>query len=219
MNLPSKRLCLVIASAAIVFAGCSKKPVRPSPDQTALGPAGGAGSGALNPQDIGTTTPAADLSARSPFDANGQDRATLSASAVYFDFDKNDIKASERPKLQAVKDYLDKNPGQRVLLEGHCDWRGTAEYNLALGDRRANAAKKYLQSIGVAADRVETVSKGSLEAAKDAKGEAAAKDRRVDPIVIQAGGGAGLPAATGAVGVPPAGAPNATPAATPPGAL
>jgi peptidoglycan-associated lipoprotein len=213
MNVPSKRLCLIIASVAVVFAGCSKKPVRPSPDQTALGPVGGGGSGTLNPSDVATTTPAADLSARSPFDQNGQDRATLAANAVYFDFDRSSIKASERPKLQAVKDYLDKNPGQRVLLEGHCDWRGTAEYNLALGDRRANEAKKYLQSIGVPADRIETVSKGSLEAAKDAQGEAAAKDRRVDPIVLQAGGGA-MPAA-GAAGAAPA----ATPAATRPGAL
>jgi len=219
MNLPSKRLCLIIASAAIVLAGCSKKPVRPSPDQTALGPAGGAGSGSLNPSDIPTTTPASDLQARSPFDANGQDRATLAANAVYFNFDKSDIKPSERPKLQAVKDFLDKNPGQHVLLEGHCDWHGTAEYNLALGDRRANAAKKYLLSLGVAADRVETVSKGSLEAAKDAQGDAAAKDRRVDAIVLQAGASGALPpASTGAVTAPGA-APAATPGATRPGGL
>lgn len=214
MNLPSKSVCLVIAAAAIVLAGCTKKPVRPSPDQTAMGPAGSGSSSMLNPADVATTTPAADLMARSAFDANGQDRSTLSAHAVYFDYDRSTIKPSERAKLQAVKDYLDKNPGQRVLLEGHCDWRGTAEYNLALGDRRANAAKKYLQSIGVAADRIETVSKGSLEASKNADDATMARDRRVDPIVLQAGAIGALPS-TGAVGIPP----NAPATALPPGAL
>jgi hypothetical protein len=63
---------------------------------------------------------------------------------VYFDFDRSNVKADERAKLQAAKDYLDKNPQYRLLLEGHCDWRGTAEYNLGLGDRRASEAKKYL---------------------------------------------------------------------------
>ena len=94
------------------------------------------------------------------------------------------IKAGERTKLQQAKEYLEKNPGFRLLLEGHCDWRGTAEYNLGLGDRRANSVKKYLQSIGVAADRVETLSKGSLEAAKNADEATMAKDRRVNLIVV-----------------------------------
>ena len=65
---------------------------------------------------------------------------------VYFAFDSSAIKAAERPKLQAAKDYLDKNPGYRLLLEGHCDWRGTAEYNLSLGDRRANEWGSQIRS-------------------------------------------------------------------------
>jgi peptidoglycan-associated lipoprotein len=76
------------------------------------------------------------------------------------------------------------------LLEGHCDWRGTAEYNLGLGDRRANAAKKYLLSLGVAADRLESVSKGSLEASKNADDATMAKDRRVDLVVVNPKSGA-----------------------------
>jgi peptidoglycan-associated lipoprotein len=73
----------------------------------------------------------------------------------------------------------------RVLLEGHCDWRGTAEYNLGLGDRRANAAKKYLLSLGVAQDKVEVLSKGSLDAAKNADDATAAKDRRVEIVILK----------------------------------
>jgi peptidoglycan-associated lipoprotein len=83
-----------------------------------------------------------------------------------------------------AKDYLDTHPGHKLLLEGHCDWRGTAEYNLSLGDRRANATKRYLQSIGVAPDKLETLSKGSLEASKNADAATMEKDRRVDLVVV-----------------------------------
>lgn len=208
MKLPSQRLCLVVASAALVLAGCSKKPLRPDPSATLMGPGPG-GASSLNPTDLATTSAGTDLTARNPdFDANGQNRTALAAQTVYFDFDKSAIKASERPKLAAAKDYLDKNPGQRLLLEGHCDWRGTAEYNLGLGDRRASAVKKYLQSIGVGADKVETLSKGSLEASKNADEATMAKDRRVDLVVVQTPAGGALPAGA------PAGAAGATPAAS-----
>lgn len=199
MKLPSQTFCLVVASAALVLAGCTKKPARPDPSAT-LGPIGsGTASSALNPMDIATTTPDAGLMERTPFDANGEDRTSLQSQTVYFDFDSSAIKASERTKLQAAKDYLEKNPGRKILVEGRCDWRGTAEYNLALGDRRANAAKKYLQSIGVPADRIEVRSKGSLEAAKNADDATMAKDRRDDLIVLQ---GAGAPGALPAAGAP-----------------
>ena len=104
---------------------------------------------------------------------------------VYFEFDKSNIKESERAKLQATKEYLEKNPEQRVLLEGHADWRGTAEYNLGLGDRRANASKSYLIKIGVAATKIETLSKGSLEAKEKGTSEEMAKDRRVEIIILK----------------------------------
>lgn len=205
MKFPSQKLCLVVAGAALVFAGCSKKPARPDPSATVLGQQGGPGSGGINPETIATATPTDNLSMRdNGFGPDGQNRAALAGQTVYFDYDKSDIKSAERPKLQAAKDYLDKNPGQRLLLEGHCDWRGTAEYNLALGDRRANAAKKYLLSIGVPADRVETLSKGSLEAAKNADDATMAKDRRVDLVVVQGGAAGALPDAGAPAGVAPA---------------
>lgn len=196
MNFSSKKLCLVVASAALVLAGCTKKPVRPDPSATVLGPGPGGGVGGINPESIATTTPEGGLSMRPEgFDAMGQNRTALAAQTVYFDFDSSAIKASERPKLQQAKDYLDQNPGMRLLLEGRADWRGTAEYNLALGDRRANAVKRYLQSLGVTPDRIETLSKGSLEAVPNADEATAAKDRRVELVVIQAGDPGALPAA------------------------
>ena len=185
MKLVSTPLCLVLASAALVLAGCKHKPERPIPPQTA--PMGSTTAG-LNPSDVPTTLDAgSQLQQRTDdFDPNGLNRTALQGNSVYFDFDQSAIKASEREKLKAAKDYLDKNPGYRLLLEGHCDWRGTAEYNLGLGDRRAAATKKYLLSLGVAADRLETLSKGSLEAAKNADEATAAKDRRVDLVVSKA---------------------------------
>lgn len=192
MKLPSQIFCLVVAGAALVLAGCTKKPVRPDPSAT-LGPQG-SGSSGLNISDIATTTGGAELMERDAgFDAAGQNRTALQEQTVYFDFDSSAIKQSERPKLQATKDYLDKNPGVKLLVEGRADWRGTAEYNLSLGDRRANAVKKYLQNLGVPADRLETLSKGSLEASKNADDATMAKDRRSDLVVVQAPG-AGVPA-------------------------
>ena len=183
MKLVSPPLCLVLASAALVLAGCSKKPNRPTPSQTVLGPTpGGAG---LNPTDVPTTVDAnSGLQQRTDdFDPNGQNRTALAGNTVYFDFDQSSIKQAERDKLKTAKEYLDKNPAYRLLLEGHCDWRGTAEYNLGLGDRRATAVKKYLLSLGVVAEKLETLSKGSLEAKKEGGEEVWAKDRRVDLIV------------------------------------
>ena len=201
MKSVSKKVCFILLSAAAVFAGCTHKPMRPDPGMTGpMGPATG-GPGAVNPESVPTPS---DLTARDgQWDQNGQDRTTLQADAVFFDFDKSFIKAGERPKLQAVKAYLDKNPQGHILLEGHCDWHGTAEYNLALGDRRANEAKKYLISLGVGADKLDTLSKGSEEAKKNADKETAAHDRRVDVIVMKPG--AAMPLASSA-SAPAAGA-------------
>ncbi len=186
MKLVSSSLCLVIASAALVLAGCSKKPDRPAPSQTV--PQMGSNTGGLNPTGVDTgLAPGTDLTARTnDFDPAGLNRTALQANSVYFDFDASTIKAGERDKLKTAKEYLDKNPTYRLVLEGHCDWRGTAEYNLGLGDRRATAVKKYLVSLGVAADKLETLSKGSLEAAKNGDEATMAKDRRVDLVVSNA---------------------------------
>ncbi len=184
MKIALKKLALIIASAAFLFAaGCKKKPVRPDPNATVIGPAGG---GSVTPE---TLSPAADQSAAGLTQRDGvietDDMIKGLLQPVYFDFDKSNVKESERAKIQAAKDYLAKNPQHRILFEGHCDWRGTDEYNLALGDRRSGAAKKYLISLGVAADKVESNSKGSLEAAKNGDDAAMAKDRRAEIIILK----------------------------------
>jgi peptidoglycan-associated lipoprotein len=79
---------------------------------------------------------------------------------VYFDFDKYDLKPEARERLSKNADFLKQNLGFVVTIEGHCDERGTNDYNIALGDRRANAAKEYLVTLGIASARLKTVSFG-----------------------------------------------------------
>lgn len=79
---------------------------------------------------------------------------------VYFDFDKSDLRSEAREQLARNAEFLKEHPNLGVTVEGHCDERGTNEYNLALGQRRATTAKDYLMSLGVAADRLKTISYG-----------------------------------------------------------
>jgi len=185
MNQFSKKLCIVLVSTLVALAGCSKKPKRPAPSDTVLGTGAGAAGTNLAPSDanIGDAS-ASGLQGR---DGVIEDENTIRGllQPVYFDFNKSAIKEPERAKLQAAKDYLDKNPQYRLLLEGHTDWRGTAEYNLGLGDRRAAASKSYLQKLGVAAAKLETVSKGDLEAKQKGSEDEMAKDRRVDLVILK----------------------------------
>ena len=185
MNIALKKFCLVFASAALLLTGCSKKPKRPDPSATVLGPTGGAGGG-LSPTDVNAALDpsAMGLEARDPNIIEDANSIRGMFQPVYFDFNDSAIKPGERSKLQEAANYLKEHPEQRILLEGHCDWRGTAEYNLSLGDRRANAAKRYLASIA-AGDRVETLSKGSLDASQNADEATAAKDRRVDIVILK----------------------------------
>jgi peptidoglycan-associated lipoprotein len=79
---------------------------------------------------------------------------------VYFDYDKAELKADARASLAKNAEWLRRWASTRVLVEGHCDARGTNEYNLALGEKRAAAVRDYLAGLGIAADRVQTVTKG-----------------------------------------------------------
>ncbi|MGZ9254117.1 MAG: peptidoglycan-associated lipoprotein Pal [Candidatus Binatia bacterium] len=79
---------------------------------------------------------------------------------AFFDFDRYDLSADARAVLRANADWLKSNPSVRVEIEGHCDERGTSDYNLALGAKRAQAAREYLASLGIAVDRLTTTSYG-----------------------------------------------------------
>ncbi len=92
---------------------------------------------------------------------------------------------SERGKIVEAAEYLKNNPNDKLLIEGYCDWRGTREYNLTLGDRRASGVKQYLLDQGVSPDRVQTLSNGDLKAEENASASAMKEDRRAGLVVIR----------------------------------
>lgn len=138
MNLRS----LSVLAAVLLLAACAETP------QTT---ADTSGKSAAAPAAAKPTGPAP--GSREDFTQNVGDR-------VFFDFDKSDIKPEGKTVLQRQADWLKKYPAVTVTVEGHCDDRGTREYNLALGERRASAVKKALVALGVPASRVSTISYG-----------------------------------------------------------
>ena len=125
---------------------------------------------------------------RSSLDAlRGGEAATTpigsSMKDIYFDFDQYNLDDQDRATLRASADWLKKNPSARVQIEGHCDERGTSEYNLALGAQRAQAARDYLVSLGVAENRLSTISYGEeIPVCRDAT-ESCWKENRRDRFV------------------------------------
>ncbi len=179
-----KLATLALAASVLLLAACSKKPVR-DPNAGMMGD-----NTTINPDSVAVTddaAPGTSLEARNLPPGVTEDEFTIRGllQAVYFDFDRSAVKAAERPKVEAAVKWLNENPDKRMLLEGHCDWRGTAEYNLGLGDRRANAVKRYVESLGIPASRLEILSKGSVDA-KQTGGDAEwAKDRRVEFVILK----------------------------------
>jgi len=103
---------------------------------------------------------------------------------IYFAFDRADLTEESRATLRANAEWLKANPKYRIRIEGHCDERGTIEYNLALGQRRADAARDYLVSLGVDPGRLTTISYGEERPADPGHNEEAwAKNRRAEFVI------------------------------------
>jgi peptidoglycan-associated lipoprotein len=104
---------------------------------------------------------------------------------IRFDFDKYDVRPEDVETLKQNAALLAKNPKVKIQIEGHCDERGTAQYNLALGERRANSAKQYLITLGISADRLGTISYGEEKPADPGHNEEAwAKNRRAHFVIL-----------------------------------
>ncbi|MFO7954612.1 peptidoglycan-associated lipoprotein Pal [Thioalkalivibrio sp.] len=107
----------------------------------------------------------------------------LAERLVYFDFDRDEVKSEFMPMLEAHAAYLAENPGARMRLEGHTDERGTREYNLALGERRAQSVRRVLNLNGASDDQLEVISYGEeMPVAFEQNEEAWAKNRRVELV-------------------------------------
>src|SRR5215469_15420073 len=120
---------------------------------TATGPGGSATATAAVSVNAPAPPPA-------PREASLDELWNRDVKDAYFDYDKADIRADTRAALSSTADFLKAHPSVKVTIEGHCDERGSTEYNLGLGDRRSAAVKEYLVSLGVTADRMTTVSFG-----------------------------------------------------------
>ena len=161
--------------------GCADKKIDPSPAGSQVGQSTGPSGGAAPAQDD-----AAAMRERQLAEAMAKAKAVLTDEKVYFDFDKYDLKPQYRDTLKTKADILKQYSEFRVIIEGHCDERGTEEYNLALGERRARAVYEYLQLLGVNAGQLEMVSYGEERPAVMGGNEAAwSKNRRAEFKVIR----------------------------------
>lgn len=165
---------LLAATALIAVAGCSKK--RPE----TLPPA------PLTDTTPGQATPSANGYANGAVPGSDADfRQSVTSNTVHFDLDMYDIDPQARSILDSQAAWLAKYPNVRATIEGHCDERGTREYNLALGDRRANAAKNYLVARGISPARLTTISYGKERPVATGSDESAyAENRRAVTVVL-----------------------------------
>lgn len=110
-----------------------------------------------------------------------QEVRAFEAEGIFFDFDKSEIKPAAKAILEKKAAWLRANPSYKVKIEGNCDERGTNEYNLALGDRRAKTAQKYLNALGISMDRMNSISYGEEKPVCKEKNEKCwSKNRRDD---------------------------------------
>ena len=121
------------------------------------------------------------------FDAQGSDSNKIAGlSTVFFDYDKSTLSAASKETLKGNADWMKKNTKVNIQIEGHTDSRGSIEYNLALGARRANAVKAYLQSLGIPAARLKTISYGKERPLVQGESEDAwSKNRRANFVPVQ----------------------------------
>jgi peptidoglycan-associated lipoprotein len=179
-----RMIVLLLLAAALGLSACASKPPKPAPGPAASeGSAGAEGAGANNPN----------ATRGGPDDEiAGPQSGLLAKRVVYFDFDSSEIKGEGTDIVAAHAKYLAANPSTHVRLEGHTDERGSREYNIGLGERRAQSVRRALLLQGAADAQISTVSYGEERPAVPGHDEAAwAKNRRVEIIYL---GGAAPPA-------------------------
>lgn len=171
-----KLAAILLASTALV-AGCGKKKVEALPPV-----AEGTDYG-----NQGTTDPNAGAGQIVPGSQEDFLQSVGQAGdRILFDTDRFNIDAQDQVTLQGQAQWLARYPNTRITVEGHADERGTRDYNLALGERRANSAKNYLASLGVNASRIQTVSYGKERPAAMGSDESAwAQNRRAVTVTVQ----------------------------------
>jgi peptidoglycan-associated lipoprotein len=181
-------LFLALSSAMLVSGGCAKRevvkkdePVAPVATASVNPPvkAEAAKEQPVNPVPVGGHV---EQDAPAPIPQAGELKAEL--EKIYFDFDSYKLSEAARANLVKNAEQIRKNPAHKVRIEGNCDERGSDEYNLALGERRAKAAAEYLLTMGVPAARLSVLSFGEEKPADPGHDEAAWANNRRDEFVI-----------------------------------
>lgn len=187
-------LNLFIISLLLVGAtACKKRPtgITHIPGQKigmqSTAPTGPDSGGVFNPAfEPDPATGSIPFANQRSIDGRPQDRSKFANNTVYFELDSFSVKASEKAKIEEVAAYFKSNQEGDLLVEGHCDERGTEGYNLSLGDRRANALREYLVNLGVSAERVHIVSFGESRPAGSGGGEESwSKNRRGEFVFVE----------------------------------
>ena len=164
---------LIALSGALILAGCQSKPKDTADNAPPMA------------SEPGTSGPTSSI-----IPGSAEDLRVNVGDTVHFDYDRYDIMDSDRAVLQRQAAWLGKYPSVRVTVEGLCDERGTREYNLALGDRRAYAVKEFLVSLGVDANRLQTKSYGKERPVCTESDESCwAQNRRGYSLVMAGGAG------------------------------
>jgi peptidoglycan-associated lipoprotein len=177
---------MLAALVALVAAGCASTDLAQKPasatEPTAAAVTEQAPAPALVPlKQSGAPPP-------TPIDPLTDPNSTLTHRSVYFDYDRSVIHDSDVPVVEAHGRYLVDHPARTIRIEGNCDERGGREYNLALGQRRADAMRERLGLLGVSSDRVETISLGKEKPRNPGHDEAAwAENRRADIVYFSKG--------------------------------
>ena len=166
-----KSTAMIAAITMLAVGACSKKApdtLPPAPEGTGTDPGAGTGTGVIP-------------GSQEDFLAN----VGAMGDRIFFDYDQYNVDAQDQSTLQSQAQWLQRNPAVRVTLEGHADERGTRDYNIAHGERRANAAKNYLASLGIDPSRINVISYGKERPAElGSTEEAYAKNRRAVTVVI-----------------------------------
>ncbi len=173
-----------------VVAGSGSRQVFPSATTTYRMTAKGDGGDAVSAVTVTVTTPPPPPPPEPKATASLSERITRDIQDVFFDYDKSEVREDGRATLQrnadALKSILNDFPSAVISLEGHCDERGSAEYNIGLGDRRAAGVKEFLTQMGVPADRLKTVSYGKEKPfCTDSNEDCWQKNRRAHFVGVQ----------------------------------
>lgn len=173
-------MAVLVVSLSFVTSGCARKSVGVGTDSAATESRDVSSGMAATEESLGSSS-----SHRAGTRRVLEGRTSVPLLPVYFDFDKHNIRKDQVARIRKNSATLKSNSGMRITIEGNCDERGTSEYNMALGERRAQSAKKYMVNLGIASKRIKTISYGEERPLLHGHDEYSWAQNRRDDFVIK----------------------------------